>query len=70
MGVKRKIERKDCVLPPIRISTAERAEVFRVASSVGLGVSAYLLSLHRAFVDTNMYVCKGNNVKKQGFTNE
>jgi len=70
MGVKCKIERKDCVLPPIRISAAERAAVYRAASAAGLSVSAYLLSLHRAFMDTNMYVCKGNNVKKQGFAHE
>jgi hypothetical protein len=46
-----RVGRKDCVLPPIRISASERAEVCSVASEVGLSVSVYLLSLHRMFME-------------------
>ncbi|MBE3142909.1 MAG: hypothetical protein IMZ61_03180 [Planctomycetes bacterium] len=43
--------RKDCVLPPIRISASERAEVVLAASGAGFSVSGYLLALHRAFME-------------------
>ena len=43
--------RRDAVVQ-LRISKTEKAEVCSVAAEAGLGVSSYLLSLHRMFMET------------------